>query len=117
MSSLKTVERPEYISKSDFLAKLGADTQDVDIPNFGKIKIRPMTLAERYEVTQRSKDGKATTDPAKFQVLTILKCVVEPSLDEPTVAHLMNARNVKVVDAIASAIWTLSGVGDQEKNA
>lgn len=88
----------------------------VDIPGLGKMKIRPLSLAEAQEMRKEcwhEAPGKreAEFDDARWQTLIFTKCVVEPrlSFDDAARLRLLPSR---IVDQLYQTILNLGGLVD-----
>jgi hypothetical protein len=86
----------------------------VDIPGLGKLKVRPLSLAEAQEMRKecwRDVPGKkeAEFDDGRWQTLIFTKCVVEPkmSFDDAARLRLLPSR---IIDQLYQEILTLGGV-------
>ncbi len=120
MQELKGVERPaETLSEDNFLKAIAAPEQTIEIPELGgKVTIAPLTLDVRDRVNRLSKaEGHGEVNNAKFTALTVIHGMLKPRLGMDKVSLLL-AANPKAMDRIAKAIWTLSGLSEEEaKNA
>jgi len=88
----------------------------VNIPGIGKMKLRPLSLAEAQEMRKecwREVGGKqeAEFDDARWQTLIFTKCVVEPrlSFDDAARLRLLPSR---IVDQLYQTILNLGGLVD-----
>ena len=88
----------------------------VNIPGIGKMKLRPLSLAEAQEMRKecwREVGGKqeAEFDDARWQTLIFTKCVVEPrlSFDDAARLRLLPSR---IVDHLYQTILNLGGLVD-----
>lgn len=117
VATIQGVERDEHLSIGDLLARIKVEEKDLDLPELGagaKVRIKPITLDEREGLISGSNNGK---DSAAFTVLTIIKGLVRPALPLTAVVELKTGNPV-VMDKIAKAIWSISGMAtqDQTKN-
>lgn len=114
VATIQGVERDEHLSIGDLLARIKVEEKDLDLPELGagaKVRIKPITLGEREELISGSNGGK---DPTTFTVLTIIKGLVRPALPLTAVVELKTGNPV-VMDKIAKAIWSISGMAPQEQ--
>ena len=88
----------------------------VNIPGIGKMKLRPLSLAEAQEMRKEcwhEAPGKreAEFDDARWQTLIFTKCVVEPrlSFDDAARLRLLPSR---IVDQLYQTILNLGGLVD-----
>jgi len=88
----------------------------VNIPGIGKMKLRPLSLAEAQEMRKEcwhEVGGKqeAEFDDARWQTLIFTKCVVEPrlSFDDAARLRLLPSR---IVDQLYQTILNLGGLVD-----
>jgi len=86
----------------------------VDIPGLGKMKIRPLSMAEAQQMRKecwREAPGKreAEFDDARWQTLIFTKCVVEPQMSYDDAARLRLLPS-RLIDQLYQAILTLGGI-------
>jgi len=86
----------------------------VDIPGLGKMKIRPLSMAEAQEMRKEcwhEAPGKreAEFDDARWQTLIFTKCVIEPQMGYDDAARLRLLPS-RLIDQLYQAILTLGGI-------
>lgn len=106
----------KFITLEELLAlPVAADRAEaVDIPGLGKMKIRPLSLAEAQEMRKEcwhEAPGKreAEFDDARWQTLIFTKCVVEPQMSYDDAARLRLLPS-RLIDQLYQAILTLGGI-------
>ena len=88
--------------------------ETVDIPGIGKMRVRPLSLAEAQEMRKEcwhEVPGKKESefDDARWQILIFTKCVVEPVLNYDDAARLRLLPS-RTIDQLYQAILTLGGI-------
>ena len=107
---LQTVERPpEFLNLDSFFQNLKIEEKTVDIPNFGKIQIRPIDLKQRNSLMSACSDAFGKVDNAKFTAMTLHFGMVSPKIPLDRIEQIQTG-NPKVIDTISKAIWELSGL-------
>ena len=94
---------------------IAADRAEVvDVPGLGKMKVRPLSLAEAQELRKecwRDVPGRKEQefDDARWQTLLFTKCLVEPAVtyDQAAKLRLLPSR---IIDQLYQAILTLGSI-------
>lgn len=94
---------------------IAADRAEVvDIPGLGKMRVRPLSLAEAQGMRKecwREVPGKkeAEFDDARWQILMFTKCVIEPALSYDDAARLRLLPS-RIIDQLYQALLNLGGI-------
>lgn len=91
------------VSKADLL-KRRFGVEDVEIPDVGIVKIRPLSRAEALEL-----EGKPM-DPVELDRKLLALGMVDPKLTEADVAELQANTPAGLMQPVAKAIARLSGM-------
>ena len=99
----------KVLSAGDIATALDRTEELYDVPEWGgAVKLRPLSLAQRDELTQLSTtDGK--TDGQKIVRLLVLYGVSEPPLTD----DILKEKAYAVVDRIANKIMQLNGLNQE----
>lgn len=106
---------PGYLSADDFLTAIMGESDDMDVPGIGIIRIRALTLAE-VDAVRRRATGKKGDDPdaGKLMAWSLYYGMVEPKLPEAAVEKLLTGSAGKLTK-VARRIMAISGLGDSEE--
>lgn len=102
---------------AEFLKAIEPHLEAIPVPEIGPgkvIKIKPLSLADRTKLRSACEDrmtGKLDVD--QFEAMAIIHCTVEPKFTPEALASIREA-NVKVIDRVAQAIFSLSAVSETE---
>jgi hypothetical protein len=89
-------------------------TEVVDVPGLGKMRVRPLSLAEAQEMRKEcwhEVPGKKESefDDARWQILMFTKCVIEPKLSYDDAARLRLLPS-RIIDQLYQAILELGSI-------
>jgi hypothetical protein len=106
----------KYLSADDFLLAITLGGDDVEVPGFGTIRIRALSLHEVDDVRRKATVKGGEADAGKLMAYALYYGVVEPKLSEDAVDSLM-AGSAGVLTKVARRIMALSGLGADEELA
>jgi len=105
------VSEIKVLSASDISSALDRTVEVYDVPEWGgAIKLRPLSLAQRDELTAQS-TVNGQTDGQKIVRLLVVYGVAEPVMTEA----LLQDKAFAVVDRIAKRIMALNGMGTEQE--
>lgn len=105
MSTEKT-DTGGYAQFDDLLTAVGDVTQDVDLGNGRRIKVRGLT---RYELLL---NGKGADDSGLIERRNLAACVVEPRMTLGQVEKWQKSSTPDVIGKVTNVIRELSGLGE-----
>jgi len=116
MSGKNGAGKPQYLSADDFLAAITLEGDDFDVPGFGTIRIRALSLHEVDAVRRKATVKGGEPDAGKLMAWALYYGLVEPKLPEDAIETILNGSAGKLT-AVARRIMALSGLGADEELA
>ena len=115
-----TAEEPgvkaKYLSADDFLAAITLEGDDYDVPGFGTIRVRALSLHEVNVVRKKAAGKGGELDENKLLSLMLYHGLIEPKLPEEAVESLLSG-NAGILTPVIRRIMALSGLGADEELA
>lgn len=111
---MSTAETPagEYLSFEDLAHSADLDEQDVVIPDWGRLRLRAMSMAESDNMIREATDPETgKQDPLRINQIMVRTCVVIPALTDAQVKTLWATKKSGTIAQLLAAIAAVCGIG------